>query len=74
MVCSLEELLPALFISRARLAKLTKKLAKSAADALKFLEKSYQARESAMTHLKVEPLIDSLRSEPRFQELLRRTF
>ena len=31
--------------------------------ALEFLEKSYQARESTMTHLKVEPLFDSLRSE-----------
>jgi hypothetical protein len=31
-----------------------------------------QERDNFMTHLKTEPLFDSLRSEPRFKEMLRR--
>jgi len=41
------------------------------AHALDMLEKGLQERDNFMTHLKAEPLFDSLRSEPRFQELLR---
>jgi TolB-like protein/DNA-binding winged helix-turn-helix (wHTH) protein/Flp pilus assembly protein TadD len=37
-----------------------------------WLEKAYQDRSSFLIWLKVEPLFDSLRSEPRFQDLLRR--
>jgi serine/threonine protein kinase/Tfp pilus assembly protein PilF/TolB-like protein len=40
--------------------------------AMEFLEKSYQRREFWMAHLKVEPRLDSLRGDPRFEELLRR--
>jgi DNA-binding winged helix-turn-helix (wHTH) protein/TolB-like protein/Tfp pilus assembly protein PilF len=40
--------------------------------ALDWLEKGYQDRDNIVTHLKVEPLFDNLRSEPRFKELLRR--
>ena len=40
--------------------------------ALDMLEKGLQERDNFMIHLKVEPLFDNLRSEPRFQELLRR--
>lgn len=36
------------------------------------LEKAYEHREGWMTLLKVEPLLDSLRSDPRFQDLLKR--
>lgn len=39
---------------------------------LDMLEKGWQEKDNFMTHLKVEPLLDSLRSEPRFQDLLRR--
>jgi DNA-binding winged helix-turn-helix (wHTH) protein/TolB-like protein/lipoprotein NlpI len=42
------------------------------ARALDMLEKALQERDNFMTHLKVESLFDNLRSEPRFQELLRR--
>jgi hypothetical protein len=42
------------------------------ARALDMLEKGLQERDNFMTHLKVEPLFDNLRSGPRFQELLRR--
>ncbi len=39
---------------------------------LGILEKAYKERSPALTNLKVDPKYDSLRSEPRFQELLRR--
>ena len=39
---------------------------------LDLLEKAYQERSPALTNLKVDPKYDNLRSEPRFQELLRR--
>jgi hypothetical protein len=37
-----------------------------------WLEKSYRAHSTMLTTLKVEPIYDPLRSEPRFQELMRR--
>jgi DNA-binding winged helix-turn-helix (wHTH) protein/TolB-like protein/Flp pilus assembly protein TadD len=40
--------------------------------AFDLLEKSYQERVGAMTLLKVDPMLDSLRQDPRFQRLLRR--
>jgi tetratricopeptide (TPR) repeat protein len=40
--------------------------------ALEYLEKAYEERESWMAFLKVWPLLDSLRSEPRFQDLLKK--
>ena len=40
--------------------------------ALEDLEKAYVERESTMAFLKVWPIWDSLRSEPRFQELLKK--
>jgi TolB-like protein/DNA-binding winged helix-turn-helix (wHTH) protein/Tfp pilus assembly protein PilF len=39
---------------------------------LLWLNKSYAQRSNAMTTLKVEPSYDFLRSDPRFQELIRR--
>jgi serine/threonine protein kinase/tetratricopeptide (TPR) repeat protein len=41
-------------------------------EALKYLEKGYEARDGAMAYLAVDPLYDPLRSDPRFQNLLRR--
>jgi TolB-like protein/Tfp pilus assembly protein PilF len=41
-------------------------------EALMWLEKAVDGREHNMTLLKVDPEFDSLRSEPRFQELLKR--
>lgn len=39
---------------------------------LGILEKAYQERSPALTNLKVDPKYDNFRSDPRFQELLRR--
>ena len=40
--------------------------------ALNWLQKAYEERSALMTWLKVEPKLDSLRSDSRFQELQRR--
>jgi TolB-like protein/DNA-binding winged helix-turn-helix (wHTH) protein/tetratricopeptide (TPR) repeat protein len=40
--------------------------------AMKWLNKAYEERSAQMTHLKVEAVFDNLRSDPRFQDLLRR--
>ncbi len=40
--------------------------------AFQWLEKSYQDREPRITRIKVDPLMDSLRSDPRFADLERR--
>jgi TolB-like protein/DNA-binding winged helix-turn-helix (wHTH) protein/Flp pilus assembly protein TadD len=40
--------------------------------ALESLDRAYQERSSWMVHLKVDPRLDPLRSDPRFQNLLRR--
>ena len=37
-----------------------------------WLEKSYQERSPLLTFLRVEPTLDSLRSDPRFESLVRR--
>ena len=40
--------------------------------ALENLEKAYDERESNLAYIKVWPLFDSLRSEPRFQAVLKK--
>jgi serine/threonine protein kinase/Tfp pilus assembly protein PilF len=40
--------------------------------ALEWLEKAYEERARALVSVKVEPKVDPLRSDPRFQDLLRR--
>jgi tetratricopeptide (TPR) repeat protein len=40
--------------------------------AFAWLEKAYEERDAVMESLKVEPVWDSLRSDPRFADLLRR--
>jgi len=40
--------------------------------ALDWLEKSYQDQESACWYLKIDPIYDSVRNEPRFQALLKK--
>jgi tetratricopeptide (TPR) repeat protein len=41
-------------------------------EALAFLEKSFGAREEALVWLKVDPRLDTLRTDPRFIDLQRR--
>ena len=41
-------------------------------EALNYLEIAYQQHAALIVYLKVDPHLDSLRSEPRFQDLLRR--
>jgi len=41
-------------------------------NALEWLEKACQQRDPGLHTLKVHPIFDSLRSEPRFQDLVRR--
>ena len=40
--------------------------------AIEWLEKAYEARAPSLAYLNVEPMFDALRSDPRFQEILRR--
>jgi hypothetical protein len=40
--------------------------------ALDWLQQAYEGRDESMTYLRTEPILDPLRSNPRFQELLRK--
>jgi serine/threonine-protein kinase len=40
--------------------------------AFEWLEKGFQERDDLMINLKVEPVFDGLREDPRFQALVRR--
>jgi hypothetical protein len=41
-------------------------------EAFAWLEKSFEARDKGLTFLKIDPCLDPLRSDPRFQDLIRR--
>ena len=41
-------------------------------EAFRYLEDAYRERAAWMVFLKVDPRLDNLRSDPRFQNLLRR--
>lgn len=41
-------------------------------EAFEYLDKTYQERHGILTYLKVEPIFDRLRPDPRFTDLLRR--
>ena len=40
--------------------------------AFEWLEKGFEERDEVLISLKVEPLFDSLHSDPRFQDMVRR--
>jgi TolB-like protein len=41
-------------------------------EAFKWLEEAYKARDEGLTYLKIDPCLDPLRSDPRFDDLLSR--
>ena len=41
-------------------------------EAFAWLEKSFAARDKGLTYLKIDPCLDPLRSDSRFQDLVRR--
>ena len=41
-------------------------------EALESLEKAYEERSNYVAYIKVFPIVDPLRSDPRFQDLVRR--
>jgi hypothetical protein len=41
-------------------------------EALEWLERAYEERDGSLAFIKTEPAYDGLRSDPRFQDLLRR--
>jgi len=43
-------------------------------EALRWLEQSYQDRGPEIVHIKVEPFLDPLRGDPRFEELVAKVF
>jgi hypothetical protein len=45
---------------------------KNYSEAISFLEKSYEKKEIQLYWVKVDPLLDPIRNEPRFKSLLRK--
>ncbi len=41
-------------------------------NAFEWLEKAFQARDKGLTYLKIDPCLDPLRPDPRFQNLIKR--
>ncbi len=59
------------YVTPSRVARIYARLGVET-QALEWLEKAYQERDLFLGDLKVNPDYDSLRSDPRFQDLLRR--
>lgn len=59
------------FVQRTELARLYARAGQKDR-ALEWLEKAYEVRDSILVYLQVDPDWDSLRDDPRFQDLLRR--
>ena len=71
VLAELEELAPAKYVSSYYLAIIRLGLGEREAT-LDLLERAYNERSGFLAFLRVEPLFDRLRDEPRFQELVRR--
>jgi hypothetical protein len=59
------------YVTPSRVARIYARLGDET-QALEWLEKAYQERDVFLCNLKVGPSFDPLRSNPRFQDLLRR--
>jgi TolB-like protein/Tfp pilus assembly protein PilF len=59
------------YVMAAQIAMIYAELQKND-EALRWLEQGYQERSAWMVYINVDPRYDNLRSEPRFQELVRR--
>ena len=73
MLSELEEMTERQYVSTTAFATIYLGLGEKQ-KALDWLDKSYEDQESACWYLKVDPIYDSLRNEPRFQALLRKVF
>jgi adenylate cyclase len=73
MLRELEEMAKQQYVSSTAFAMIYLGLAEKE-KALDWLDKSYQDQESACWYLKVDPIYDSVRNEPRFQALVQKVF
>src|SRR5213595_204336 len=73
MLRELEELAKRQYVSTTAFATIYLGLGEKE-KALDWLEKSYRDQESACWYLKVDPIYDSVRNEPRFQALVKKIF
>ena len=73
MLRELEELAKRQYVSSTAFADIYLGLGEKE-KALDWLEKSYEHQESACWYLKVDPIYDSVRNEPRFQALVQKVF
>ncbi len=71
LVDRLEEIAKTNYVSPADMAYVYAALGQADA-AMRWLEKAYEARSPPMVFLKMDPRVDRLRADPRFQDLLRR--
>ncbi len=71
IISQLRELLKRRYVSSYVIAQIYAALG-DPSRALQWLDKAYQDRDGQLERLKVDPGFDSLRSDPRFQDLLRR--
>jgi predicted Zn-dependent protease len=67
----LEQISKKRYVSPYHMARICDALGKKD-EALRWLETGYRERAAWMVALKIEPRFDGLRSDPRFQDLLRR--
>ncbi len=73
MLCELEEMAKRQYVNSTAFADIRLGLGEKE-KALDWLEIAYENQESACWYLKVDPIYDSVRNEPRFQALVRNVF
>jgi serine/threonine-protein kinase len=73
MLCELADMAKRQYVNKTAFATIYLGLGEKQ-KALDWLEKSYEDQESACWYLRVDPIYDSVRNEPRFQALLTKIF